>query len=62
MRNLRRHTNALAQRGVRVNRLANVHGVGAHRDGRAYAANRKRLVCRWPAFTLQKKKLLAHYL
>ena len=30
MRHLRRHADALAQRGVRVNCLANVHGVCAH--------------------------------
>ena len=30
MRNLRRHANALTQRGVRVDRLADVHGICAH--------------------------------
>lgn len=34
MRNLRCHANALAQRGVRVDGLSDVHGVGAHLDGR----------------------------
>ena len=33
MRHLRRHTNALAQRRVRVNRLADVHRISAHLDG-----------------------------
>lgn len=33
MRHLGRHAYALAQRGVRVNRLANVHHARAHLDG-----------------------------
>ncbi len=33
MRNLGCHPNALAQRGVRVDGLADVHRVGAHLDG-----------------------------
>ena len=33
MRHLRRHANALAQRRVRVDGLADVHRVGAHLDG-----------------------------
>jgi len=39
MRHLSRHANALAQRGVGVNSLADVHGVGAHLDGQADFAN-----------------------
>ena len=38
MRHLRRHAYALAQRRMRVNRLADVDGVGSHFDGqRRYA-------------------------
>ena len=33
MRHLSGHADALAQNGVRVNRLADVHGVCAHLDG-----------------------------
>ena len=33
MRNLRRHANALAQRGVRVNGFAYVYCIRAHLDG-----------------------------
>ena len=33
MRHLRRHANALAQRRVRVNCLANIHSVRPHLDG-----------------------------
>ena len=32
MRNLRSHANALTQRGMRVNRLADVHCIRAHLD------------------------------
>ena len=32
MRHLCRHANALAQRGMRVNRLADIHRVGGHPD------------------------------
>ena len=39
MRHLRRHTNALAQRRVRVNRLADVHRVGTHLDGQGNLTN-----------------------
>ena len=39
MRHLRRHANALAQRRVWVNRLANVHRVRAHLDGQGNLAN-----------------------
>ena len=39
MRNLRRHADALAKRGVRVNGLANVHRVGAHLDGQGNLAD-----------------------
>ena len=35
MRHFCRHAYALAQRGVRVNRLADVHRVGAHLDGQS---------------------------
>ena len=33
MRHLRRHANALAQRGVRVDGFANVHRISAHLNG-----------------------------
>jgi len=33
MRHFRRHADAFAQRGVRVDGLADVHRVGAHLDG-----------------------------
>ena len=46
MRNLRRHADAFAQRGVRVDGLADVHGVGAHLDGQGNLANH---VARMPA-------------
>ena len=39
MRNLRRHADAFAQRGVRVNDLADVHRVCAHLDGQCNLAN-----------------------
>ena len=39
VRHLRRHANALAQRRVRVNGLADVHRVGAHLDGQGDLAN-----------------------
>ena len=39
MRHLRRHADALAQRGVRVNRLANVQGVSTHLDGQCNLAD-----------------------
>ncbi len=39
MRHLGRHANAFAQRGVRVDGLADVHGVGAHLDGQGHLAN-----------------------
>jgi hypothetical protein len=39
MRHLRRHANALAQRRMRVNRLANVHCIGAHLNGQGNLAN-----------------------
>ena len=39
MRHFRRHTDALPQRGVRVNRLADVHGVCAHLNGQGDFAN-----------------------
>ena len=35
MRNLRGHANALAQRGVRVDRLADLHCVCSHLDGQS---------------------------
>ena len=37
--NFRRHANAFAQRGVRVDGLADVHRVGAHFDGQSDLAN-----------------------
>ena len=37
--NLRRHTDALAQRGVLVDGLADVHGVSAHLDRQGNLAN-----------------------
>ena len=39
MGNFRRHANAFAQRGVRVDGLADVHRVGAHFDGQGDLAN-----------------------
>ena len=39
MRHLSRHANALAQRRVRVNGFADVHGVCAHFDGQSDLAN-----------------------
>ncbi len=39
MRHLRRHANALAQSGVGVDGLADVHRVGAHLDGQRDLAN-----------------------
>ena len=39
MRNLRRHANGLAQRGVRVNRLANVDGICTHLNRQGHLAN-----------------------
>ena len=39
MRYLRRHADALAQRRVRVNGFANVHGVCAHLDSQRNLAN-----------------------
>ena len=33
MRHLRRHANAFPQRGVRVNRFADIHRICAHLDG-----------------------------
>ena len=39
MRHLGGHTNALAQRGVRVNRLADVHRISAHLDGQRNLAD-----------------------
>ena len=39
MRNLGCHADAFAQRGVRVNRLANVHGVCAHLDSQCNLAD-----------------------
>ena len=39
MRHLSRHADALAQRGVRVNRLADVHGVCTHLDSQRNLTN-----------------------
>jgi len=39
MRHLRCHTYALAQRGMRVNRLADVHRIRAHLNGQRNLAN-----------------------
>ena len=39
MRNLRRHTDTLTQRGVRVNRLADVDAIGTHLDGQSHFTN-----------------------
>ena len=39
MRYFRCHANALAQRRVRVNGLADVDGVSAHLDGQGHLAN-----------------------
>ena len=39
MRHLRRHTNTLTQRGVRVNRLADIYRVCTHFNGQRYLAN-----------------------
>lgn len=39
MRHLGRHAYALAQRGERVNSLANIHRVGAHFDGQSHFTN-----------------------
>ena len=39
MRHLRRHANALAQRGVRVDGFANVHRVRPHVDRQGNLAN-----------------------
>ena len=39
MRHFRRHANAFAQRGVRVNRLADIHCVRTHLDSQCYLAN-----------------------
>ena len=39
MRHFRRHANALAQRGVRVNGFADVDGVGAHLNGECNFTN-----------------------
>ena len=39
MRNLRRHADALAQRGVRVNRLADVDGIRTHLNGQRHFTN-----------------------
>jgi hypothetical protein len=39
MRNLRRHTNTLTQRRVRVNGLTDVHRIGAHLNGQCDLAN-----------------------
>ena len=42
MRHLGRHADAFAQRGVRVDGLADGHGVGTHLDGAATVARRVR--------------------
>ena len=39
MRHLRRHADAFAQRRMRVNRLADVHGVSTHLDGQRNLAD-----------------------
>ena len=39
MRHFRRHADALAQRGVGVDGLADVHGVGTHLDGQGDLAD-----------------------
>ena len=39
MRHFRRHADALAQRGMRVDGLADVDGVGAHLDGQRHFAD-----------------------
>ena len=44
MRHLGRHTNALAQRGVRVYGFADVHRVGAHLDGQSDFAQHVALI------------------
>ena len=38
-RHFRRHADGLAQRGVRVARLANIHGIRTHLDGQRGLAN-----------------------
>ena len=39
MRHFRRHTNALAQRRMRMNRLADIDCIGTHLDGKCNLAN-----------------------
>jgi hypothetical protein len=39
MRHLRRHANGLPQRRIRVNRLADVHGIGTHLNGQGNLAD-----------------------
>ena len=39
MRHLSRHADALAQRGMRMDGLADVHRVGAHLDGQRNLTN-----------------------
>ena len=39
MRNLRRHANGLAQRGMGVNRLANIHRIRTHLNRQGHLAN-----------------------
>ena len=39
MRHLRRHADAFAQRGVRMNGLTDVHGVSAHLNGQRNLTN-----------------------
>ena len=39
MRHLRRHANTLAQPGMRVNRLANIDGIGPHLNRQRNLAN-----------------------
>ena len=39
MRHLRRHADALAQRGVRVDGLADVHRISSHLDGQSHLTN-----------------------
>ena len=39
MRHFRRHANALAQRWMRVNRLADIYCIGTHLDSKCNLAN-----------------------
>ena len=45
MRHLRRHSDALTQRWMRMNRLTDVHGVCTHLDSQRNFANHVARVC-----------------